>query len=375
MVKNIFKHYIYPIATLSGSIIGVGFLALPYITLQVGVLPMLAYFFILTLFVVCIHIMFGRISLATPDFKRWPGFVGYYFGPWAKRFIMVPMIVGLVGILLIYLIVGSQFLSALLSPFIGGTGLFYALTYFVAASSLIFFGIKAVSRFEFWALLIFLFSLGMLFFKGVSFIHMENFSFAPFAFHLDNFFLPYAAIVFSLWGTGLIPEVEEMLRGNKRSFNTVIILGTLIPAALYFLFVVLVLGISGGQTTESALIGLKQFLGNSIVSVALLVGIITTFNAFISQGLLLKKVFIYDMGANEFSGWVLACLPPLILFLLGAHSFIPLLSFIGGALLSIDGILILLMYRKIGGSKFLVYPLMVFFVLAVAYQLYSLYHL
>ena len=42
-----FKKFIYPISTLSGTIIGVGIFALPFVTLKVGFWVMLGYFFIL----------------------------------------------------------------------------------------------------------------------------------------------------------------------------------------------------------------------------------------------------------------------------------------------------------------------------------------
>ena len=99
-----FKQYVYPIATLAGSIIGVGFLALPYIATQVGVVVMLAYFVAITTLVVALHVMFGKICLKTPDFRRWPGFVEYYFGKTAKKCILVLTSFGQFGVLLAYFI-------------------------------------------------------------------------------------------------------------------------------------------------------------------------------------------------------------------------------------------------------------------------------
>ncbi len=370
MAKNIFTNYIYPIATLAGSIIGVGFLSLPYLAVTVGVPLILVYLAVLTFFVVCIHVMFARVSLATPDFKRWPGFVGYYFGPWAKKSILLLVSVGAFGVLLVYLIVGSQFLATLLMPVFGGSPGWYALLYFCVASALVYVGVGTISKFEFWALLLLMACIGAIFLKGFSVIHIDNF-FAPGAsFSPATFFLPFGAIMFSLWGTGLIPEAEEMLRGNKKSFIWVVAIGTLIPAVLYLVFTLLVVGITGARTTESALVGLGNFLGSGIVSVALAIGILTTFTAFICQGLLLKKVFMYDMGMKSLPAFLLSCFTPLVLYFLGVNSFIVLISFIGGALTSIDGILILLMYRKIGGTKLATYPLLVFFIAAFAYSLY-----
>ena len=89
MVKGIFKDYIYPIAVFSGGMVGVGFLSLPYITLQAGIWTTLLYFLVLTALVVAINLIFCQISLKTPDFKRFPGFVGNYLGKWAELFAMI----------------------------------------------------------------------------------------------------------------------------------------------------------------------------------------------------------------------------------------------------------------------------------------------
>ena len=85
MSSNIFKDYIYPIAVFSAGMIGVGFLSLPYITLQAGIWLTLLYFLVLTALVVVINLIFCQISLKTPDFKRFPGFVGYYLGARSVR--------------------------------------------------------------------------------------------------------------------------------------------------------------------------------------------------------------------------------------------------------------------------------------------------
>ena len=94
MVKNLLKNYIYPIIALVGGVVGVGFLSLPYITLQVGIWPMLFYFITLTGLMLFINLIFVKISLKTPDFKRFPGFVGFYLGKSAKKFTLAMVIFG-----------------------------------------------------------------------------------------------------------------------------------------------------------------------------------------------------------------------------------------------------------------------------------------
>jgi len=371
MFKSLFKNYIYPVATLVGSIIGVGFLALPYITLKVGIWPMLFYFAVLTTFITFMHVTFGQISLKTPDHKMWPGFVGFYFGKWAQRIVLFLITMGLIGVLLAYLIIGGEFLSNILIPFFGGSSLIYVLIYFVLASAFVYFGEKTISKLDFLAISSLLIILLVVLIKGYSNIKFANiFTNQPFFSDFKTMFLPYGAIMFSLWGVGLIPQIEEMVVKNKKSLKSIIIVGTLTASVFYLLFIFLILSITGAKTTESALIGLSDFLPKSIVWVALLIGVITTFIAFITQGLLLKKILMYDARVPEFGAWIFVCFAPLLLFFLGLNSFISLISFIGGFLLPIDGILISLMYLKTGGKKIVAYPLVLVFVLGIIYTVF-----
>ena len=57
MIKGLFKNYIYPIAVFSGGMIGVGFLSLPYIASQVGMIVMLGYFVVITALMILVNLM------------------------------------------------------------------------------------------------------------------------------------------------------------------------------------------------------------------------------------------------------------------------------------------------------------------------------
>lgn len=362
-----FKDYIYPIAVFSGGMVGVGFLSLPYIALQTGIWLMLLYFLVLTALIVAINLIFCQISLKTPDFKRFPGFVGHYLGKWAEIFAMVSTIFAVFGILLVYLIVGGQFLTTALGPIFSGSILTYVLIYFLIVSIIIYFDIKVIARVEFWIITLLFLSLFFIFIESFSHIKLSNI-FVAGSRGFDNFFLPYGPMLFALWGIGLIPEVEEMIRGKKKRLKTIVTISTIIVSVFYLLFIFLILGITGKQTDQTALTGLRNFLPNTLVLISLLIGALATFTAFITQGIIFKKTLIFDLKIKHWQAFVMTCCPPLILFLIGLKSFIPLISITGGVLLGIDGILILLMYKKIGGKNIIIYPLSLVFLLGVIYE-------
>ena len=357
---------IYAIAVLAGTIIGVGLFALPYVTLKVGFWVVLGYFLALGALVILIHLFFGELALKTPDFKRLPGFARIYLGNRGEKVAYTSTILGIFGALLAYLIVGGEFLTELLSPIFGGNSLFYTLFYFVMAALLIFSGIKAVAKVEFWGLVLFFIILLAIFFRGKLFITIENLFPSP---DISHIFLPYGIILFSLWGAALIPEAEEILGQKKNLLLKIIPVAILIPMIVYLFFIYLILGITGPQTTESALTGLRDVLGDGIVSLALLFGLLTTFTSFITLGLTLKKVFWYDLKLPKNLAWLITCFLPLTLFLIGFKSFIPVIAFVGGVMLGIDGILILLMYRKIKPKQILIYPLFLILLGGIIYEI------
>ena len=359
------KVFIYGLATLSGTIIGVGLFSLPYIASKVGLWLMLAYLLTLGSLVILIHLFFGELALKTPDFKRMPGFAKIYLGSWGEKTAIISTILGLFGALLAYLIVGGEFLENLLSPIFGGSNLLYTVLYFAAGAALIFFGIKIIAKIELWGLLLFFLILLAVFFRGMPSLKIENLFPSP---DLNYLFLPYGAILFSLWGATLIPEVEETLGERKGLLKKIIIAASIIPLIVYLFFIFLILGITGPQTTESALAGLKNLLGNGVVSSLFLFGILTTFTSFIALGLTLRNVFWYDLKIKKSFAWLIACFLPLILFLIGVKSFISVISFVGGIMLGIDGILILLMYYKLTKKK-IVFPLISLFLTGIVYQI------
>lgn len=358
---------IYAIATLSGTIIGAGLFALPYITLKLGFWVILGYFLVLGSFITLIHLFFGELALKTPDFKRLPGFAKIYLGRKGEMIAYASTIFSIFGALLAYLILGGEFLTELLQPAFGGEVLYYTLFYFAVTALVIFHGTKAVAKVEFWGFILFLVILFAIFFQGKTFITAGNLFNTP---DWSLLFLPYGVILFSLWGATLVPEVEEILGEKKKAISKVIPIAILIPALVYLFFIYLVLGITGPQTTESALTGLKAVLGDDIVSLALIFGLLTTFTSFITLGLTLKKVFWYDLKLKRVASWAITCFLPLILYLAGIKSFIAVIGVVGGIMLAVDGILILLMYKKLRPErKVLVYPLILLLLGGIIYSI------
>ena len=328
----------------SGTIIGVGLFGLPYVTAQIGFIPMLFYFLILGTVMITIQLMYSEISLRTIDNHRLPGYSKIYLNKWAEFISYTTTITGLIGALLAYIIVGGEFLANLMIPMLGGTVLLYSVIFFVFGAAIVFFGAGPVSKTEFLSLGLFFVILIILFFKALPHVNPEFFTTVNL--NLKNILLPYGVILFALGGMAVVPEMKEILKKQEGSMKKLIIIGSIIPIITYLIFIVIVFGVTGSATTQEGMVGLNLALGNSVVYLGFLFGIITTFTSFLTLGITLKKELHYDRGLPMWLAWIFACFPPFILFLLGLKDFINIIGFIGAVALGIDVIIITFIYLK-----------------------------
>jgi len=364
------KNCIYGLCTLAGTIIGVGLFSLPYITSRVGIWVILGYFLGLGALSIIIHLLFAEVALRTPDFLRIPGFVKFHLGKSAGKIAFLTFTFGMFGALLAYLIIGGEFLTSLMPPvFIAPqfNQIFYTLIYFTIGTLIIYSGSKTVAKIELLGLIVFFLILLVIFYKGLPYFSFSKLISSPKG---KDLFLPYGPILFALWGTAIIPEIEEMLGKKKKFLKKIIPLAIFLPILAYLSFIFLITAISGQETSKEAITGLRSFLGDGIINSALLFGLLTTFTSFIMLGLTLQKVFWYDLKMNKKLAWLITCFIPLVLFLAGFKDFIDVIAFVGGVLLGIDGIFIILMYRKVKKKRLIfVYPLILIFILGMIYQI------
>lgn len=365
--------FIKALSVFVGTIIGVGIFGLPYVASKAGFFVVLIYFFAMSFIAIVIHLLFGKVALGTETLYRLPGFVGEYMGSNWKKITLATIGSGLVGAILAYLIVGGTFLQYFFSPYFGGNNLIYTLIFFGAGAYLILRGIKHISQVEFSLLIVFFSILAAIFIKAIPFIDFNNFQ----KIDLSFIALPYGVILFALWGSSLIPELEEMLgKDANKLLKRVIVSGILLSAATYLLFVFMVLGVTGQNTSKEAISGLANALGNGVIRLGFIFGVITCFTSFIALGLTFKKILWYDFGLPKRLSWFIACFLPLFLFFLGLKEFIRVIGLTGALSLGFEAIIIVFLYRAFLKKKLsqkmnpLLYIMPVLFVLGIFFEIY-----
>ncbi len=330
--------------TLVGTIIGVGLYAVPYLIAQVGVAITTAYFLVVAVVAVVLHLLYAQIDVWTDGHHRLAGYSRLYLGKWGRRFGATISVAALLGTLLAYLVVGGNFLGQVLTtlwPGIDGTFI-GVLVFFAIAAALVYFGTRTIAEVEVLAFVLFLGVIAAIVHQGHVFWEVGNL----FSFNAERIFMPYGVALFSLWGISVIPEIVEMKRKKITDIRRIVSSGVAISTVLYVLFGILVAGITGSLTSPDALPAFKYFFGEGIIAFAFLFGFATCFTSFLTIGLTLTKTLWYDFQINRTLAWMMAMFVPLALYLIGFKQFIGILGAVGGILLGFEGIMILVMYRR-----------------------------
>lgn len=368
------------LAMLVGTIIGAGIFSLPYTAAKTGFFPVVIYLIILTAVVTLMHLLYGEVILRTRGEHRLVGYAKIYLGIWGKRFATLSVILGTYAGLLIYIILCGDFLFALFGDIFGGSPYFYSVVSFLVSSIFIIAGLKMVSWFE--SLLSFLLLVAIFVFLGKGFSLMDQSNFTP-VFNWAEFFLPYGVLLFALTGSSVIPELAAVLDDDERRLKKTIIIGTFIPSVVYFLFIMIIFGITGANTTPNAFTGLVDVYGNGFMKIGALIGFLAVITSLLAFGINLKKTFQYDYKLSKMPSVLLTLAVPFLIFLTGFNDLIRVIGFSGAVMGGIDSILIILMYRKadregkgdrkpeydIPTSKFLEYLLIIMFGLGIIYAI------
>jgi len=181
---------------------------------------------------------------------------------------------------------------------------------------------------------------------------LPKISFARFsAFHSQNIFLPYGVVLFSLWGSAVVPEIKEVVKGDRKLLRRIIVLGIIIAIFVYLLFSFIIVGVMGKDTSREAFLGLDNYLGKNILKLGYLFGVITCFTSFLTLGLTLKKTLWYDLKLSHTTSWAIAVILPLLFYLAGFKNFIEIIDLSGAIAIGIEGIIDVSLYKKVLEKK------------------------
>ena len=342
------KCFLEAIATLIGCVVGAGVLGIPYVIAKSGLLFGLIDIILLGTAVTVLNLYFGEVVLRTNGNHQLTGYAEKYFGKRGKAIMLVSSGLLIYGAMLAYIEGSGEALSAMfgLSPF------FSSLLFFILFSGLIYLGLKAIEESE-----LFMTAAKILIFLGICALILFSGKFNPgnlMTMNAAYAFYPYGVILFAFLGLACIPELKEELSANRKELKKAIITGSLVVLSIYILFALCVVGATGRGTTEVATIGLGEYLGNIALIAGNCFAVIAMATSFLALGLALKEMFQYDYKLSHDLAWILTCIVPFGLFLLGLTNFIEIIAVAGAITGGVEGIMVVLMHRaakKMGDRK------------------------
>ncbi|MBW3023112.1 hypothetical protein KY308_03335 [Candidatus Woesearchaeota archaeon] len=329
----------FAIATMIGMIIGAGILGIPYAFATSGILWGILNLAVVGFFVLLVNLQLGEIVLRTKGKHQLTGYAEKYLGRFGKEIMALAMIIGMYGAMIAYLIGCSETLASLF----GGSKLFYLLAFFMIISSLIYAGIKTVSKSEFFLFIIeagiFIAILALI----SKFIMPENFISKPFS--MSTSFLPFGVVLFAMLGMAAIPEAREVIQNEAKKFKKAILIATLVPIAFYAVIGIIFVAALGTNITEVATISLAKISQVSFIlgSVFALLAMTTSY---LAVGLALQQMYNYDYKLNRNVSFLLACVVPLIIVLLGVKSFVSTIGISGAVSGGLTAVLIIFMFYR-----------------------------
>ncbi|MDD5181651.1 MAG: aromatic amino acid transport family protein [Candidatus Nanoarchaeia archaeon] len=369
MVKKSNLNFFIATALIIGTIFGAGVFGIPYAVSKAGFPLGLILIVVLGIAVTLMTLYMAEVVLRTNKTKQFVGLAEKYLGKPGKSLMFLSTVIGMIGVLTAYL-VGIGNTAHTLFGF--GSPLIFTFAFFAIASFLIYFGLKSIGK----AMLV-LTSVLIAVILIVCFIMFPNIN-AQNVGYIDtnNFFFPFGIILLALLGYSIIPEVEIVLKNEKKKMLGAIILASAACITIYVLFTLAVLGAYGSSVAEIATMsftGLPKILGNLVALAAMSA-------AFLSLGTVMTDVFVYDLKLKRWLAWLIACFVPLGLLVVFSPSFITMLDIVGiysGGLTGVLAALMVLKARKKGdvkpafvvpGGKPLIYAVLLLFLFGMVYQ-------
>ncbi len=359
-------YFIESVMILVGIIIGAGVFVLPYTAYISGLIPTFFWLIISLFLITYLHLAFGEIILKTKEEYRLIGYTDYYLGKKAKILISLTTFLTFSFTLLVYLLLGAQFLNNIFSSiFHASFSTFYVflILWFSLNMITLFPDQKGVVSFNFFLSFFILLLFLLIILLYYPFFQFKNLNFVPVFESPFNYFLklilPYGVIFFALNGLVGVPELIKNFKNKKISSEKIkkaIIIGTLIPAICYFSFILFINGFCGENVTKDAIGGLKPVIGEKIVILGSLIGFLAVATSYIIFALYLKNTFLKDFSLSPLLSTSLIFILPLLFYLLNLKNIVSLISFLGGLIGGMEGLMVLFIFKKMKSMNNNYYP-------------------
>ena len=359
-----FKSFWGSVSLLAATTIGAGMFSLPYIFKESGWLPGIFYIVVLSGAVIFVHYLYWLALARVDEKKRLLGLVRAQLGNAAFYAALISIVVGLLLTLVIYLILAQNFGKMILPAPLNNFG---AVLFWLTVSLPLLLRLPRLVGAEFLAT-----TFKVLIILLVFLMSKDGFSAAP-ALKLENIFLPFGALLFSLAGwTAIEPMFDWQKRNGDSKPLSKLTFGTFFSAAVYLFFIIGVLGSDG-------IVSPDVFTGHSSwplweLQIFALLGILAIWTPYVPVSLEIKNELEKDLRVPVLLSFGAVLILPPVIFFSGFFNFLSIISLVGGVFLALQYVFIILVSKKIlalsGAKKFFANLLLFVFAAAAAYEIY-----
>lgn len=325
------------IAYLAGITIGAGVLTLPYVFSRVGVKIGILELIVVGIIVLLITLYLAEIVLRTKGDHEVTGLAEKYLGQKGKCVLVAVSILYIYGALLAY----SVGLGEAVHGILGTEQTISSIIVFFILAAVVFFGLKVITKAESLLTPFIFFIIVLLFFYAFNKINPANYTTS----YPQHLLVPLGPLFFALLGFWCVPDMKRIIKDNKKLKSTIII-GVSIIAISYLLLILVVVGVSGADTTPLFSIGIAKYVNHGIGKLIHLFTIFTLTTSFVGLGFTLKEIYQLDYKWKNTAAWLATFAVPFGLLFLIEGDFLQIIS-ITGALASVFVLIILvLMFHK-----------------------------
>ena len=329
-----------------GLMFGAGVFALPFAIAQSGILWGIVHLIIALTLTLFLLFLYSGVCYFTEGKHRFTGYTGLILGKRAKFFSFLVTMAAYYGSRLIYIVLGGLFLSNFFTSF---SSFYFTLIFFGAGAFFLLLNLEKIAWINLYLTIPLLGFVLYLLFSALPFIELNNFPLTLNGFTTKGlWFLPYGVWLFSLGAFAAIPELKDIYaKDSIKKFKKVILVGVVLSAFFYLMFVFSIVGVSGINTTKDAFSGVLPALGPQVIAIGSLMGFLAVFTSFLALGVDMRGIFRYDFGFSKYLAWFLVVFPPVFLFLLGFQDFTLILGLVGTVGMGFTGIFVILMAKKL----------------------------
>lgn len=349
-------------ATIVGTAIGAGIFGIPYVFAQGGVVNGLVQLVLVLAVSIVIMLAYAAVVVVTPSKHQLPGYAARYLGSAGRFTAVIALIFGMYAALSAYIIEVSFFIDTIFAEMIpvysGIDPQWYGIAFWCISAVIIAAGASAIIRFEFIIVVAMIIVLAIL--AGISVPEITAVNLTT-GVEWSQAFLPYGVLLFAFGAASSVPEIaaiflskqgstkmkQSALQNGMHRYKWSIIAGMIVTALIYITFSLIVVGVSGTGTSESAITGLGQVIGTPALVLGALLGITTMGSSFLIIGLALQQMYVRDFSMNKYIALLLTLLPPLVFFIGKFASFIEIIGIAGALTGGLQGILIILMFHRL----------------------------